>query len=69
MAPLGAAEGKRAGQWRRLFAKRGVTLHQADCLIASAAVGVGAALATANISDFPMPELDLQHWPVQHTHH
>ena len=62
LAPLGAAEGQRAGRWRREFALRGITLHQADCLIASAAVGVGAALAAANVSDFPMPELEVQHW-------
>ena len=64
VAPLGAAEGRRAGRWRREFAASGVTLHQADCLVAAAAVGVGAALATANVSDFPMPGLDVQHWPV-----
>lgn len=64
LAPLGAAEGERAGRWRRSYAERGVTLHQADCLIAAAAVGVGAALATANVADFPMPELDLEHWPA-----
>ncbi len=64
VAPLGAAEGRRAGRWRREFAASGVTLHQADCLVAAAAVGVGAALATANVSDFPMLGLDVQHWPV-----
>ena len=64
MAPLGAAEGQRAGRWRREFAAGGITLHQADCLIAAAAVGIGAALATANVTDFPMPELDVQHWPA-----
>ena len=64
LAPLGAADAERAGRWRREFAKRGVTLHQADCLIAASAVGVGAALATANLSDFPMPELEVQHWPT-----
>ncbi len=64
VAPLGAAEGQRAGRWRRDFAESGITLHQADCLIAAAAVGVGAALATANISDLPMPELEVQHWRV-----
>lgn len=64
LAPLGSTEGQRAGRWRRSYAERGVTLHQADCLIAAAAVGVGATLATANVTDFPMPELDLQHWPV-----
>ena len=64
LAPLGVAEGIRAGSWRRTFAERGVTLHQADCLIAAAATGIGAALATANVGDFPMPEIDVQHWPA-----
>jgi predicted nucleic acid-binding protein len=63
LAPLGVAEGIRAGTWRRAFAAQGVTLHQADCLIAAAAVGIGASLATANIEDFPMAELAVQHWP------
>ena len=63
MAPLGASEGQQAGRWRREFAAGGVTLHQADCLIAASALGIGASLATANVSDFPMPELDVQHWP------
>ncbi|HTV11310.1 MAG TPA: PIN domain-containing protein [Acidimicrobiales bacterium] len=63
VAPLGAAEGVRAGTWRRDFAGRGVTLHQADCLIAAAAFGIGAALATANVQDFPMPEVLVDHWP------
>lgn len=64
LAPLGVAEGIQAGSWRRAFARRGVTLHQADCLIAAAAVGVGASLATANVGDFPMTEVDVQHWPA-----
>jgi predicted nucleic acid-binding protein len=63
IAPLGVAEGSRAGQWRREFADQGVTLHQADCLIAAAAVGIGAPLATANVDDFPMPEITVEHWP------
>ena len=64
LAPLGAAEGMRAGAWRRSHALRGITLHQADCLVAAAAAGVGAALATANVEDFPMSEIDVQHWPI-----
>lgn len=64
LAPLGLAEGIRAGSWRREFASRGVTVHQADCLIAAAAVGIGAALATANLDDFPMPDISLEHWPA-----
>jgi hypothetical protein len=51
------------GGWRREFASRGVTLHQADSLVASATVGVGAALATANVADFPMPDLVVKRWP------
>lgn len=64
LAPLGTQEGQRAGTWRRDYAQRGVTLHQADCLVAAAAVGIGAPLATANTTDFPMPELTVEHWPV-----
>ncbi len=62
VAPLSATEGKRAGTWRREFARRGVTLHQADCLIAAASLGIGAVLATANVDDFPMPEVAVELW-------
>jgi predicted nucleic acid-binding protein len=64
LAPLGQAEGTRAGDWRRDFAAKGITLSQSDCLIAAAAVGVRASLATGNPKDFPMPELNVEHWPV-----
>jgi predicted nucleic acid-binding protein len=64
LAPLGRVEGERAGRWRRDFASRGITLSQADCLIAAGAMAVGARLATGNPKHFPMPELDLEHWPV-----
>lgn len=63
-APLGAAEGQQAGRWRRAAARRGITLHQADCLIAAAALGIGATLATGNPRDFPMDDLAVAHWPV-----
>jgi hypothetical protein len=64
LVPLGEAEAERAGRWRRQFATRGVTLSQADCLIGSAAVSAGARLATGNIDHFPMPELEVEHWPI-----
>lgn len=64
LAPLGRREGERAGRWRRDYARKGVTLGQGDCLIAAAAVGIGARLATGNPKHFPMPELDVEHWPV-----
>ena len=63
-APLGPSEGSRAGQWRREFAGRGITLHQADCLIAAAATGIDARLATGNPDDFPMTGITVEHWPV-----
>jgi hypothetical protein len=63
-APLGPAEGSRAGSWRREFARRGITLHQADCMIAAASAGIEAHLATGNPADFPMEELTVEHWPV-----
>jgi predicted nucleic acid-binding protein len=61
---LGRAEARRAGAWRRQFATRGMTLAQADCLIAAAAVAIGVPLATANPKDFPMEELKVEYWPV-----
>jgi len=64
LAPLGVAEGTRAAAWRRGHAEHGVTLHQADCLVAAAAVGIGATLATANITDLPMSDLVVEHWPI-----
>jgi predicted nucleic acid-binding protein len=64
VAPLGRDEGERAGAWRREYATLGVTLSQADCLIAAAAVSVNATLATGNPRDFPMAEVEVEHWPV-----
>ncbi len=59
-----SAEGIRGGQWRRQFAGRGITLHQADCLIAAATAGIEAHLATGNPADFPMDDITIEHWPV-----
>lgn len=62
--PVRRAEAERAGRWRREFAARGATLHQADCLIAAVAYSSGGRLATADVKDFPMPELSVEEWPV-----
>jgi predicted nucleic acid-binding protein len=64
LASIGRDQAELAGRWRRDFARRGVTLGQADCLIAAAAVGIGARLATGNPKHFPMPELTVEHWPA-----
>ena len=64
LAPLGRREGELSGAWRRRFAADGITLSQADCLVAAAAIGVDARVATGNPKDFPMSELVVEHWPV-----
>jgi predicted nucleic acid-binding protein len=64
MVPLGEQEGWRAGQWREAFERRGITLAQGDCLIAAAAASIGGRLATGNPKHFPMPELQVEHWPA-----
>ncbi len=60
--PIREADARRAGVWRREHAARGVTLHQADCLIGAVTAGIGARLATGNAKDFPMPELTVEEW-------
>jgi predicted nucleic acid-binding protein len=62
--PLGRAEAVRAGRWRRESSERGVTVSQSDCLIAAAAVAVGARLATGNPRHFQFEELAVEHWPA-----
>lgn len=61
---IGVADGWLAGVWRQQFAAQGITLWQADCLIAAVASRVGARLATGNPKGFPMPDLTVEHWPV-----
>jgi hypothetical protein len=63
IAPIRRSDGVRAGDWRRRHASAGVTLTQADCLIAAAAVAAGVPLATGNPKHFPMEELEVQQWP------
>jgi len=62
--PIRRREAERAGRWRREHAGRGITLHQADCLIAAATFTAMARLATANVKDFPMSGLEVEEWPV-----
>lgn len=64
VVPLTREAAERAGAWRRDHAAKGVTLSQADCLIAACATVHGGVLATGNPKDFPMPDLRVEHWPV-----
>ncbi len=61
---IGRVEAERAGEWRRDFAARGVTLSQTNCLVAAACATAHAALATANRRDFPMDGIIVEDWPV-----
>ena len=63
-APLGVPEGRLAGFWKRMFARQGRTISQSDALVAAAAAGINARLATGNPKDFPMSGLTVEHWPV-----
>ena len=47
-----------------MLGRRGVTISQADALIAAAAHAIGGRLATGNPKHFPMPELTVEHWPA-----
>lgn len=62
--PIGADEGWLAGAWRGEAARRGVTLAQADCLIAAASAVSAARLATGNPKDFAAMPVVVEHWPA-----
>jgi predicted nucleic acid-binding protein len=62
--PVDEGAAWQAGTWRRQHSARGVTLYQADCLIAAVAYRQAAMLATGNPKDFPMSDLQLEYWPV-----
>ena len=62
--PIRQAEGSRLVNGGASSRPNGVTLSQADCLIAAAAHAVDAALATGNPRHFPMGGLEIEHWPV-----
>lgn len=60
---IGQGEAALSAHWRREFAARGITLDMPDTLIAAGAALQGVPLATGNMKDFPMPELQVEQWP------
>jgi predicted nucleic acid-binding protein len=48
-----------AGELIRIWRERGVTLSDADAIIAASASNRGLALVTTNAKHFPMPELSI----------
>ena len=48
-----------AGAYRYDLGRRGQTLQIPDALIAVAAVAAGAVLVTANVTNFPIPDIQI----------
>jgi predicted nucleic acid-binding protein len=53
----------RAGRYQAELARRGVTVHTADALVAGTARAHGAVLVTDNGRDFPMRDLQIESLP------
>lgn len=60
---VGMEIARRAGQYQYHYARQGRTILTSDAIIAATAVAHGATLVTANVQDFPMPELAVQPLP------
>lgn len=57
--PTSLQASRQAGEWRYLYARRGMTLYTADVLIAATAHIYGATIVTGNLNDYPMPEVSV----------
>jgi predicted nucleic acid-binding protein len=50
--PIRREDAEMAGRWRRDYAGRGITLHQADCLIAATTSGLVRGWPPATLRNF-----------------
>jgi hypothetical protein len=57
--PISMEDAIRAGIWRYDYARQGRQLSTTDTLVAAAAFQVGAIVITADLNDYPMPEVSL----------
>lgn len=64
IVPVGVAEAELSAHWRREYGQRGQTLGFTDTAIAATAALRNVPLATGNVKDFPMPELQIERWRV-----
>jgi predicted nucleic acid-binding protein len=55
---------RRAGELRRDWQRRGRTLSLPDAFVAAVALSLNLTLATDNVKDFPMPELEFLPLPA-----
>lgn len=54
---LNADDARQAGIWRYDYARQGRQLSTTDVLVAAAAFKANATIVTANVRDYPMPEV------------
>ena len=57
--PASEVSARQAGEWRYQYARQGKALATTDALIAGTAWAYDAAVVTGNVSDFPMPEIEV----------
>src|SRR5581483_9986967 len=65
--PTSRLAARQAGSWRNDHRRRGIQLSATDCLIAATAHEHGAQIITANLRDFPMPEVTILPLPRART--
>jgi predicted nucleic acid-binding protein len=61
--PITYSAARLAGEYKRNYARKGVTLNLGDVIIAAVAVESGLTLLTDNLKDFPMENLSLYPLP------
>jgi predicted nucleic acid-binding protein len=61
--PIPPQAARLAGDFKRNYARKGVTLNLGDVIIAAVAVHHGFTLLTDNVKDFPMEDLSLYPLP------
>lgn len=61
--PISPAAARLAGDLKREYARKGVTLNLGDLIIAAVAMNNRLGLLTDNVKDFPMPDLTLYPLP------
>jgi hypothetical protein len=49
-----------AGEYKREYAGKGITLSLSDVMIAAVAISNGLTLVTDNLRHYPMPELNIK---------
>jgi predicted nucleic acid-binding protein len=63
--PIDEPTARLAGSYRYRYARLGTSLSVTDVVMAAHAVRRDATLITSNLKDFPMPELNVMHLPLE----